>query len=220
MSKHINDKKNEKNNDLGIVRCTVLFCFMCGAESDAEGTENDSTVVVIDTVVTSYTVDTATTVINWMTYDGEEIAHQGTVAALSGSFEITVIGEEASITGGDLVVNMNSIAEGDEKLEGHLKTPDFFDVMQFPTTSFAFDRHENGMIYGTATIIGKEVAIEAPVELTVAEGTAVVTVGEFTVDFAALEMMFFEREKTEAKPEEMHSTSIGFSATVNGSAAQ
>jgi len=205
---------------LGLCAAPFFFASCGGAESDAEGTENDSTVVVIDTVVTSYTVDTATTVINWMTYDGEEIAHQGTVAALSGSFEITVIGEEASITGGDLVVNMNSIAEGDEKLEGHLKTPDFFDVMQFPTTSFAFDRHENGMIYGTATIIGKEVAIEAPVELTVAEGTAVVTVGEFTVDFAALEMMFFEREKTEAKPEEMHSTSIGFSATVNGSAAQ
>lgn len=205
---------------LGLCAVPFLVASCGGAENDGDETNVDSTVVVIDTVVTSYTVDTATTVINWMSYDGEEISHQGTVAALSGAFEVTVIGEEAMVTGGDLVVNMSSISEGDEKLEGHLSSPDFFDVMQFPTTSFAFDRYENGMIYGTATIIGKEVAIEAPAELTVAEGEAVVAVGEFTVDFAALEMMFFETEKATAKPEELHSTLIGFSATVNGSAAQ
>lgn len=205
---------------LGLCAAPFLVASCGGAENEGDGTTVDSTVVVIDTVVTGYMVDTATTVINWMSYDGEEVSHQGTVAALSGAFEVTVIGDTATITGGDLVVNMSSISEGDEKLEGHLSSPDFFDVMQFPTTSFAFDRHENGMIYGTAKIIGKEVAIEAPVELTVSEGTAVVAVGEFTVDFAALEMLFFETEKTTAKPEELHSTLIGFSATVNGSAAQ
>ncbi len=206
---------------LGLCAAPFFFASCGGAESDTEGTEADSTVVeVVETVVNSYTIDTATTVINWMSYDGEEIAHQGTVATLNGSFEVSVTGEEAVITGGNLVVDMNSIAEGDERLEGHLKADDFFDVNQFATTSFAFDRHENGMIYGTATIIGKEVAIEAPVEVTVENGSAILAVGEFSVDFAQLEMNFFEREKTEAKPEEMHSTLIGFSATVNGSAAQ
>lgn len=205
---------------LGMCAAPFFFTSCGGAESDADTTGTDSTAVeVVETIVSSYTIDTATTVINWMSYDGEEIAHQGTVAALSGSFEVSVTGEEAVITNADLVVDMNSISEGDERLEGHLKGEDFFDVNKFAATSFVFDRHENGMIYGTATIVGKEVAIEAPVEVAVVEGSAVVTVGEFSVDFAQLEMLFFEKEKKEAKPEEMHSTNIGFSATVNGTSA-
>lgn len=214
-------KKMKKIMILGMCAAPFLFASCGGAENSEETTTTDSTAVeVIETVMTSYTIDTATTVINWMNYNGEEVDHQGTVGALSGSFDVSVTGEETVITAANLVVDMNSISEGSEKLEGHLKTEDFFNVNTFATTAFAFDRHENGMIYGTATIIGKPVAVEAPVEVVVENGSATVNVGEFKIDFAQLEMKFFVDEKAnpKVKPEEVHNSMIGFSATVKGTA--
>lgn len=208
---------------LGMCAAPFFLTSCGGTEADADATSADSTAVeIIETVVSSYTIDTATTVINWMNYDGEEIGHQGTVAALSGAFEVSVTGEDAMITNANLVVDMNSISEGDERLEGHLKSEAFFDVNKFASTSFAFDRHENGMLYGTVSIIGKEVAVEAPAEVLIMDGTAEITIGEFSIDFAQLEMKYFVEEKAnpKVKPEEIHGTNIGFSATVRGTSAQ
>lgn len=69
-----------------------------------------------------------------------ESAHNGTVAIKSGSINVA----DKNITGGEIVIDMNTINNRDlaaspsdkGKLEGHLKSPDFFDVAKFPTATF------------------------------------------------------------------------------------
>ena len=183
----------------------------CGGEEAVEETNEENVVEEVAAPVT-YTVDTEASVINWISYELNDEVHQaGTVKALSGD----VIVEEGAITSASLEVDMNSIASDAamEKLEGHLKSPDFFDVNQFATTSFEFEKYENGTVYGSASIVGVSMAIEAAAEV-VEEGEGVtVNVSEFKLDFSALPYMV---EDAKAPVEEQHSPSVGFTATIVG----
>lgn len=72
-----------------------------------------------------------------ITWVGKKVTgkHSGTIDLKDGFFEM----ENGNITGGEFVIDMNSIActdlEGDSKgqLEGHLKSDDFFGVENHPT---------------------------------------------------------------------------------------
>jgi len=72
-----------------------------------------------------------------ITWVGKKVTgkHSGTIDLKDGFFEM----ENGSITGGEFVIDMSSIActdlEGDSKgqLEGHLKSDDFFGVENHPT---------------------------------------------------------------------------------------
>ena len=64
-------------------------------------------------------------------------------------------------------VDLTSIATRDEQRDGHLKSPDFFDVENHPTMKFVSSRVEqidenNGRLYGQLTIkgISKEVVLD------------------------------------------------------------
>lgn len=204
---------------LGVCAVPFFFASCGGGESDSDATDTDSTVtenVEEEMTIVDYTIDTAASVINWNNFNGEEVDHAGTVKVLDGTMQVTTTNGDAEITAAALTVDMNSISEGSENLEMHLKNEDFFDVNTYATTSFEFDRHENDMIYGTAMIVGKSVAIEAPATVSMNGEDAVVEVGEFTIDFSALEMPFFVKEAEEAKEEEKHDPVIGFSANIVG----
>jgi polyisoprenoid-binding protein YceI len=192
-----------------------LFLVSCGGgEAEAEAPAADSTVV--ETVVSNYTVDSATTVINWNNFNADTVSHMGTAKVLSGSIDISATGDSVVLTGGSLEVNMNSITGGDAMLDGHLKTADFFDVNQFATSTFTFEKYEGGMVYGKVSIIGKEVPVEAPITITQNEQTCTIEVGSFTIDFAQIMMPFFEKEKVKAPKEGPHDTKIAFTATIQG----
>lgn len=217
MSKQINLKKMKKVVILGLFAMPLFFASCGGAETDADSTDADSTVVIEEVIVieASYSVDVAESVINWNNFDGDEVGHTGTVSVLNGAMDITTTDGVSQITSASLTVDMNTIVEGSEKLVGHLMSPDFFDANTFATTEFTFDRHENDMIYGTASIVGKEVAIEAPATVTADGNNATVEVGEFKIDFAPLDMPFFIAD-VEAPVEEQHDPMIAFSATIVG----
>jgi polyisoprenoid-binding protein YceI len=69
-----------------------------------------------------------------------ESAHSGIIAVKSG--EVTIV--DKNLTGGMIEIDMNTINNKDlagspsdkGKLEGHLKSADFFDVQKFPTATF------------------------------------------------------------------------------------
>lgn len=84
---------------------------------------------------TTYAVDTKTSTATWLAkkVTGQ---HSGTVSISSGS----IVAEHANIKGGTFELDMKSIActdleagKGKEKLEGHLKSDDFFSVDKHPT---------------------------------------------------------------------------------------
>jgi polyisoprenoid-binding protein YceI len=66
--------------------------------------------------------------------------HEGTFKITNGILTI----KDSSLTGGNFSIDINSLsntdmagdAENKGKLEGHLKSPDFFDAAKFPTAKF------------------------------------------------------------------------------------
>lgn len=197
----------------GVSIAAFMLASCGGAEETTEETTDETVDTTAEEVVEAVTseIDTEASVINWFNMNGEEKDHFGTVKVLSGSFTT----EGDVITDASLSADMNTITSDDEmggeKLAGHLMAPDFFDVNQFASAEFKFDRHENGTVFGTLTSAGKEFAVEAPA--TVSEGR--VEIGEFKVDMSSLPFFVMEKEK-EPDTSKHHDAMIGFSATIVG----
>ena len=104
------------------------------------------------------------------TYPSLEIIHFG-ASVFRGKFtrtKGTAVLDRAAKTGTlDITVDATSIDMGHEKLNGHLKTKDFFNVEQFPTLTYKGDAIKfNGdtpaSVEGNLTILG----VTKPVTLT------------------------------------------------------
>ena len=89
-------------------------------------------------------------------------SHEGTIAIQSGTLKF----EADELVGGDFVIDMTSITNADlqgenkDKLEGHLKSDDFFGVEKFPTATLVFKNVEavgknSYKVTGDLTIKGK-----------------------------------------------------------------
>jgi polyisoprenoid-binding protein YceI len=100
------------------------------------------------------TANTEKTKLLWL---GEKVTgqHTGTINLKSGWLNW----QDNKITSGEFNIDMASLkdSENNERLEGHLKSVDFFGVEKFPTAklvitgSTAFDKG-NGVVSGTLTI--------------------------------------------------------------------
>jgi polyisoprenoid-binding protein YceI len=85
----------------------------------------------------SYPVNISKSQVNWT---GEKVTgeHSGTIGVKSGVFQL----QEGDLKGGSFVIDMGSISVNDldgeyrKKLEGHLKSDDFFGVKKFPIARF------------------------------------------------------------------------------------
>ncbi len=97
-----------------------------------------------------------------------DTTHNGTVDVSSGR----VVVEGGQIVGGTLTVDMVTITDLDleagmkEKLEGHLKSTDFFDVATYPAATFTISSVEGSVVTGIMTIKGidREISFEATIE--------------------------------------------------------
>lgn len=110
----------------------------------------------------TYKVNPTASKIEWV---GKKItgSHNGTIAAKNGN--IVVTGD--LVTGGEVVVDMNTITvtdipakeEGNGKLVGHLKSPDFFDTAKFAESKLVIKSSKKvakGLeVTGDLTIKGK-----------------------------------------------------------------
>ncbi len=85
-------------------------------------------------------VDVTNSTVNWKGYKPTG-SHNGTINLASGELQF----EEGAIKGGSFTVEMSSIkdASGSGRLEGHLKSGDFFDVKTFTTSKFEITGIEN-----------------------------------------------------------------------------
>jgi polyisoprenoid-binding protein YceI len=109
-----------------------------------------------------YTADTQQTKMQWL---GEKVTgqHTGTIALKSGWLNW----QDNKIVSGEFNIDMTSLkeSESNERLEGHLKSDDFFGVEKFPVTkliitgSTPFDKG-TGVVTGTLTLKGVSNPIE------------------------------------------------------------
>ena len=135
-------------------------------------------------------VDTTASVLNW---NGTKPtgAHNGTVALKSGG----ILVEEGKLTKGTFVIDMASIAnvdmkgsKGAGKLEGHLKSADFFDIAVYPTSKFVITSvtEVEGKLAVTGNLQIKDVtkSITIPASISTENGVTTFTSETFNVDRA------------------------------------
>lgn len=116
----------------------VVALAACNNASDADKATTTDTQTVQATTGTPYTVDSSTTV-TWLGAKPTG-THEGTFKVTEGSLLVN----DNSLTGGGFTIDINSLnnldmaadAENKGKLEGHLKSADFFDVAKYPTAKF------------------------------------------------------------------------------------
>jgi len=107
------------------------------------------------TEIHSLQVDTNKSTIKW---EGNKVtgSHQGTIQIHSGSLDI----HDGYLTGGTFTIDMSSIkctdleGGGAAKLEGHLKSPDFFGVEANPTAKLAITKVSSRGTTGDFKVVG------------------------------------------------------------------
>ncbi len=142
-----------------------------------------------------------------VTWKGYKVtgSHYGTVALESGH----LVFDEGKLTGGEFVVDMTTIVTDDlegeykGKLEGHLKSDDFFGVEKFPTANLVFTKVKSTgknsyEITGDLTVKG----ISAPVTFEMSvygnKATANVKIDRTTYDIRYGSTSFFDDLKDKA----------------------
>lgn len=193
-----------------------LVLASCAGNPEGKKAETKDSVAVAQTVTgTSYTVDTTQSQLVWT---GTKVsgAHTGTVTIKSGALNV----DNGTITGGNFVLDMNSInttdLEGEykDKLDGHLKADDFFAVATFPEATFEITEVKAGttaadaVISGNLTIkgISKNITFDAKV------GEVTDAVAKYSADFN------IKREDWavtyEGKKDDLISKEINFKVTI------
>ena len=113
----------------------------CNTNPNQASTQQAQGVATADNI---YNIETAQSQITWTGREVSTSSHYGTLDFVSGNFEIS----NGAIVNGEFIVDMTSInnqdMEGDSKarLEGHLKSDDFFSVESYPTASISINSSE------------------------------------------------------------------------------
>lgn len=159
-----------------------VLLFACGSAESVKSTDvttEDSTKTlseINESVNGNFSVNKEQSVLNWT---GSALAksHNGTVQVSAGNLEVS----EGKLSGGTLTFDLASITcldlkveEGKEKLEGHLKNADFFNVDSFPTASIVIKSVAGSTISADLTIkdVTKSISFPATIAITENEVSA------------------------------------------------
>ncbi|AZQ61484.1 YceI family protein [Flammeovirga pectinis] len=105
-------------------------------------------------------IDQEVSKVNWTAYKVVGSSHTGDIAIKEGSFKI----KKGEVKEGEIVIDLSTLNSTDlegewkGKLDGHLKSADFFDVEKYPTATFvlkeAVKEGDNHKLKGDLTIKG------------------------------------------------------------------
>jgi polyisoprenoid-binding protein YceI len=109
-------------------------------------------------------------------------SHNGGFKNFAGDFK--VVDGKLVGAGSKIVIDTTSIWTDNDRLTGHLKTPDFFDVARFPTATFVTtsvgDAGAQSTVTGNLTLHGVTKQISFPARIQVSE-VGVNVVAEFSI---------------------------------------
>ncbi|MDG1518545.1 MAG: YceI family protein [Flavobacteriales bacterium] len=163
---------------------TLAILVACGGDAKVEEKPVVNEVVATveqQAVAVDYTIVDSSSVLNW---EGSAVgkAHFGTV-----NYKGTVKVADGKLIGGELVFDLTTIdtkdLEGEykNKLDGHLKAADFFNVDSFPNAKLDITAFNAGEISANLTIKEVTKAITFPGTVTITE-EAVNASAEFTIN--------------------------------------
>ena len=177
-------------------------CNNTGEAVDATDAQEVSTP---EETTASYVVSTEGDEVKWVGFKTfTDSKHHGTIQVSEGKFETN----NGEIVGGSFVIDMNSINDMDlpedgdynqAKLEGHLKSADFFDVANHPTSTFtitgisAIENGEDGVthnISGNLKMRGNEKNITFPAKVSMTDDMIMLSAPEFAIDRTNWNVMY------------------------------
>lgn len=140
----------------------------------------------------TFTVDTAKSKVEWSGSAADHY-HPGTVAIKSG----TVMVDNGKITGGKFVMDLTTIKSTDgtgDRLDGHLKSPQFFDAAKFgdatfEITSVNYTSDNTADISGTLNVKGANVPVKFPAKIRGLKDGKLFAEASFSLDPVALNIM-------------------------------
>jgi len=194
----------------------LLFLASCGGSS-TDNAKTTSEQTAAEQKGETLTLDTVATKVDWKaTHKGGLAPRWGKIGVTSGTVSISndsLSGGEFTINLASLYVDPASVTEKDKKstdLEGHLKSPDFFDVAKFPTAKFVITKvapftgsqpsslitDPNYLISGNLTLKDSTLNITFPSKVAIA-GSDVTATAKFIIDRSAWGINY----KAEGSPE-------------------
>ncbi len=134
----------------------------------------------------TYKVDAAKSSVAWQ---GQKLtgSHEGLISIASGTIEM----DGDKLTGGEFVIDMTSLtttgmdADMGAKLEGHLKSDDFFGVASHPTALLKITKvkSKGGVYFVTADVTIKDITRPVEFETTVTkDGGSMIATSKITID--------------------------------------
>ncbi|RBW57257.1 YceI family protein [Tenacibaculum sp. E3R01] len=171
---------------IAFIALTVISCK--NDKKKAATGEEVKDVKKVENVINSYKANVAESVVAWKG-NKPTGSHNGVLKIQNGIFDI----ENGTLKAGEFTIDMNTITctdleagQGKEKLEGHLKASDFFDVEKFPTAKFviASSEKKDGKLHVTGNLTLKDVikSITIPVTVTEDGDSATLKSETFSVD--------------------------------------
>jgi len=163
----------------------VVSCKKAKNETEAKEAEEVSTIAE---QAVRYAANVEASVISWKGI-GPTKAHNGTINVSEGYLAF----EDGGLVGGNFIIDMNSIVNLDledksynDKLVGHLKSADFFDVEKNPYSVFAITSVEKkdgkAMVKGNLTVKGIKKNIGFSANVTVNGDEVSLKSNNFSID--------------------------------------
>ncbi len=184
---------------LFIATASIAVLASCNNAPKADQAVAGAKDSVIAVSGTDYSVD-STSLVTW-TGSKPTGQHTGTFKLTAGTFTV----KDGALVGGTFTIDINSLssidlasdADGKGKLEGHLKSPDFFDAGKFPNAKFEITsvtpfvadstnkdvllKDATHTIKGNLTLKDSTKSISFPAKITV-DATKATALADFNID--------------------------------------
>lgn len=192
-----------KNQNILVLLSGLFFLTFTACNNAPAGEKVEAKDAVAKTSVSadkSVELDAASCKINWEGTKAMGGGHQGTINIQKGNLDI----KDGQLVGGNITIDMNSLADVDladankkAKLEGHLKSDDFFAVANHPTATFEIvkatpDAAEKGAfkVTGNLTIKGITKSIEIPAKMEITDKMIALKTPPFTINRTEWDIKF------------------------------
>lgn len=174
-----------KKNFATIIAITVMAISITSCKDKAKeaSTTKAEEVKTAEATTDKYSVDLDASIIEWKGFKPTG-SHYGTINLESGVFNVS----GGEINSGTFLIKMSTIKDADSsaKLEGHLKSPDFFDVEKYPNAAFEItgleDVEGKTMLSGNLTLKEVKNNVTFSVSVTNENNTMTLSSESFTID--------------------------------------
>ncbi len=169
-----------KKQVLNLLTVIAICITVIGCKKAKEANTSEAEAATVsESTSQKYIVNVAESTIEWKGFKPTG-THNGTIQLENGVFSTN----DGVMHSGTFLINMNSIEDVDRnaRLEGHLKSADFFDVEKFPNAAFEVTGLEGNILSGNLAIKGMKNNISFPVTISEENDIMTITSEAFTID--------------------------------------